>query len=225
MFGINDRVGSVFRERCGYLCGLVLALVILAPIASDHYSRAVFTVIHLGVMTMAVAAVGRSPFSFWVALSLAIPAAGLNVMAHMMEHAEMLRGSWGLMAVFYLVALGFLLNYVFDLHVMSRDKLFGATCAFIMLGIFFTFVFACVQGQGSDAFMYLGEMKNLDIMDLLYFSFTIITSTGFGDIVPISRVAKSLVMLEQLVGILFTAVLIARLAGIYPSNKKQAADC
>jgi hypothetical protein len=48
---------------------------------------------------------------------------------------------------------------------------------------------------------------------LLYFSFTTITSVGFGDITPITHQARSLVIIEQLIGVFFVAVLIARLLG------------
>jgi hypothetical protein len=59
--------------------------------------------------------------------------------------------------------------------------------------------------------------------DLVYFSFTVLTSTGFGDIVPVLRYARGLCVFEQLTGALFLAILIARLAGIYPPRGGRAA--
>ncbi len=53
-------------------------------------------------------------------------------------------------------------------------------------------------------------------IDALYFSFTVLTSTGFGDIAPLGRQARAVCVVEQLVGVLFLAILIARLAGVYP---------
>jgi uncharacterized membrane protein len=58
--------------------------------------------------------------------------------------------------------------------------------------------------------------------DYLYFSFTVVTSTGFGDITPLLRQARSLCVVEQLIGTLFLAILIARLAGVYlPAGKRS----
>jgi hypothetical protein len=51
--------------------------------------------------------------------------------------------------------------------------------------------------------------------ELLFFSFTTLTSTGYGGIVPIAGHAQSLAILEQLVGVFYVAILIARLAGLY----------
>lgn len=53
----------------------------------------------------------------------------------------------------------------------------------------------------------------------MYFSFTVLTSTGFGDVVAVSPLARSVAVLEQIAGMLFVAILIARLAGIYPPRE------
>jgi hypothetical protein len=51
--------------------------------------------------------------------------------------------------------------------------------------------------------------------DLVYFSFTTLTSVGFGEITPVTSQARSLVMLEQVAGVLFLALLVARMTGTY----------
>ena len=61
----------------------------------------------------------------------------------------------------------------------------------------------------------LGRSGTLDLTNRIYFSFTVLTSTGFGDIAPVSAVTKTLCVLEQITGVLFLTVMIARLAGIY----------
>lgn len=48
---------------------------------------------------------------------------------------------------------------------------------------------------------------------------TVLTSTGFGDIVPLTRQARGVCMIEQVTGALFVAILIARLAGVYPPRE------
>ena len=61
----------------------------------------------------------------------------------------------------------------------------------------------------------------MGLSSFIYFSFTVITSTGFGDIAPLSRQARSLCVLEQVSGALFVAILIARLAGVYPPLRRD----
>jgi len=52
----------------------------------------------------------------------------------------------------------------------------------------------------------------------------VLTSAGFGDIMPVTRQARALCVLEQLAGALFTAILIARLAGVYHLDAAEASD-
>ena len=54
---------------------------------------------------------------------------------------------------------------------------------------------------------------------LLYFSFTTLTTAGYGDITPVTDQARSFVMIEQFSGVFFVGILIARLAGLYPPQK------
>jgi hypothetical protein len=56
---------------------------------------------------------------------------------------------------------------------------------------------------------------------LLYFSFTTLTTTGYGDITPVSRHSQSLSILEQMAGTFYVAILIARLAGLYQSSASK----
>ena len=51
---------------------------------------------------------------------------------------------------------------------------------------------------------------------------TVLTSTGFGDITPLARQARSVCVVEQIAGALFVAILIARLAGVYPPHQRES---
>jgi len=67
--------------------------------------------------------------------------------------------------------------------------------------------------------MVVGQPGRLVYADALYLSVTVLTSTGFGDITPLTRAARGICMIEQITGALFVAILIARLAGVYPPRE------
>jgi hypothetical protein len=91
-----------------------------------------------------------------------------------------------------------------------------------MLGVLFAYLYAIVNHYQPGSFAFGGAVASPAFADLLYFSFTVLTSTGFGDAVPLLRYARALCVLEQLIGALFLAILIARLAGIYPPRRGGA---
>jgi hypothetical protein len=65
---------------------------------------------------------------------------------------------------------------------------------------------------------------HLDWSGLMYFSFTVLTSTGFGEITPTTHQARSLIVVEQVLGVMYVAFLIARLANMYQDQRSKHAD-
>jgi hypothetical protein len=165
---------------------------------------------------LTVAAVGRTTLSFVIALLLAAPTLGFQWIHLSTNHPESLIRSWEFASALYLAAIVYLLRYVFQRDVMTADRLFGAAAVYLMIGIFWAYVFALVENFYPGAFAVYGTAGKLSIADAIYFSFTVLTSTGFGDITPLTPQARGLCIVEQVLGTLFLAVLIARLAGVYP---------
>ncbi len=71
------------------------------------------------------------------------------------------------------------------------------------------------------AFLVRGEPVKLTLTDLLYFSFSTLTTIGFGDIVPVTRAGQVAAILEGIIGTLFLAILIAKLVGVYPPPARE----
>jgi len=57
--------------------------------------------------------------------------------------------------------------------------------------------------------------------DAMYFSFTVLTSTGFGEITPVTDMARSLIVIEQVLGVMYVAFLVARLANLYGGTHRR----
>ena len=87
-----------------------------------------------------------------------------------------------------------------------------------MLALLWAFLYTLLEYIFPHSFSLSNSNTDNDNLFyvLLYFSFTTLTSVGYGDITPITHQARSLVIIEQLIGVFFVAVLIARLAGLYP---------
>ena len=192
--------------------------------ASVVNQRMIANLLNVFVLMAAVAAVGRTRFSFVLALLLTVPIIGFQWLGLSQGEHSYILWSWTLGALFYLITLVYLLRYVFGAEVMTADKLFGAASAYMLLGFLWSYLYAISQYYHPEAFTVHGVITELSIKDVIYFSFTTLTSTGYGDIAPVSNHTKALASVEQIFGTLFVAILIARLAGIYPEqanfNKK-----
>lgn len=218
----RDTLSRIFYQRCFYLFLMLLALVALAPLMPPTvHGRFVTNSINAFVVVATVAAVGRSLLSFVIVLLLAVPTLGFQWIGMAQDNLEWIAYSWVFGASLYVVTTVYLLRYVFRPEVMTADKLFGAAAGYLMLGAVWAYFYLMLGHVVPDSFVVGGQPKTLDFYESLYFSYTVLTSTGFGDISPLTRPARSLVVVEQLVGALFIAILIARLAGVYPPRTRD----
>ena len=213
----REALGQVFFQRCFYLfAGLLVLLTTALFLDPTPRGRALLNAINLLLDISAVAAVGRSRWSFVIATLLAIPAVLFQLRALITDDASHLLYAWIFNAALYLVTIGYLMRYVFQRDVITADKLYGAAAGYLMLAALWAFGYSIVERLYSGSFSIGGNVTAPSFGDFLYFSVTTLTSTGFGDIVPLQRQARALCVLEQLTGALFLAILIARLAGVYP---------
>jgi hypothetical protein len=100
----------------------------------------------------------------------------------------------------------------------------GAFATFVLLGVMFAQGYELVAMVEPGAFQVLGAPATYDTMlpKFLYYSFTTLTTLGYGDITPIHPFARSLAVLESLVGVIYPAVLIARLVSLDVIDEQEA---
>jgi len=111
-----------------------------------------------------------------------------------------------------------LLYYVLDWKKITPDKVFGAVSAYVLIAFTFASLFSLLQVLQTRAFHVAAVNEpdgQLGWHDMMYFSFTVLTSTGFGEITPVTDMARSLIVIEQVLGVMYVAFLVARLANLY----------
>jgi Ion channel len=217
---IRRHVGWLYRMRSIYLLASLILFVLLVPrIGNDaeFQDKILGNLLNMFILVAAVAAVGRTRLSFVVAVMFTLPVLGFQIAGLAFGDEDYLLWSWMFGATFYATTLVYLLRYVFSSDVMDADKLFGAAAAYMLLGMLWAYFYLISQYLNVNAFAVYGEVAAaMTSSDMIYFSYTTLTSTGFGDIAPLHPRTRALANLEQVCGTLFVAILIARLAGIYP---------
>jgi hypothetical protein len=206
----------LFLQRCCYLFIVLLVLIGASPFMEGRQGAWLLAGFNAFVVLSAAAALGRSALSFFVVLILVGGALGLRFASVENQNAALLNWTMLLHALVYFVVIVLLLRYVFGPEVLDADRMWGAAAAYIMIGILWCFVYALVELEQHQTFLVRGAPDNLQLPELLYFSFSTLTTIGFGDIVPVSRGAQVAAIFEGIVGTLFLAILIAKLVGVYP---------
>jgi hypothetical protein len=213
----REALSRIFYQRCFWLFALLLTLIgAVSFVPVNDSGRLVLNVVNTFLVIATVAAVGRTTLSFVIVLLLAIPAMWFQYVGLWHDDDRRLAASWMFNVVLYLITVVYLLRYVFRPKIMTPDKLFGAAAAYLLIGVLWAYIYASIGYFYPNSYMVVGQPGRLVYADAVYFSITVLTSTGFGDITPLTRPARGMCMVEQITGSLFVAILIARLAGVYP---------
>lgn len=223
--GVGRAVGNIFYQRCFYLFLMLIAFIaVVSFIEPTRLGRIAIAGANAFLVVATVASVGRTTLSFVLALVLAVPALVYQWIALQSGDPHALVMSRWFAVALYATTIGYLMRYVFRREVMTADKLFGAASMYMLIGIFWAFLYALVENYHPGSFTLGGQPAKPGFFDLVYFSFTVLTSTGFGDLAPLGRQARGICTVEQIVGALFVAILIARLAGVYPPGVRPGPD-
>jgi Ion channel len=215
-------LGRIFTQRCFYLFVVLLVFDAIVPfIDPAPYGKFIIGLLNCLVVVSAVAAVGRTVLSFVIVSLLAFGTLVFFWWSVEREDATHLVRAWSFAAALDLATIIYLLRYVFRPEVMTTDKLFGAAAAYLLIGSWWATLYALTNHFYPGSFVGFGDARNADLIDFLNFSYNVLTSNGFGDILPKTRQARAVCNVEQLVGVLYVATLIARLAGIYPSQREE----
>lgn len=120
-------------------------------------------------------------------------------------------------SVFFFVLIWLLLARVFRRGGISIYRIYGALAAYILLGVLWgeVYIICYLVQPGAFHFDPATQYGEPPISELLYFSFVSLTTMGFGDILPVHPLARSLATFEGLVGQIYPAVLLARLVTLY----------
>ena len=170
-----------------------------------------------------VLVVRSSPALTWVGVLLALPATVLLLIQAVTDSDELLPYSSALEAALYSCAAGALIRYMLADHVITKDELFAVGATFTLVAWAFAFTYTVCQAIEPGSFTAAADPGGERTwMELLFMSFTTLSSVGIGDVVPIKPFARALVMLEQLAGVAYVAMVVSRLIGLLVLRRADA---
>src|SRR4051812_45617089 len=177
--------------------------------------RALLNLFGIAILGLVVLAVRSSPGLTWIGLALGLPAALLLLIQVVTGRDELQPYSSAFEAVLYFYAAGALIAYMLADHVITRDELFAVGATFTLVAWAFAYVYVvCPAIQPGSFTAAVDPEADRTWMELLFLSFTTLSSTGLSDIVPIEPFARALNMLEQVAGVGYVAMVVSRLVGL-----------
>jgi hypothetical protein len=224
------RTVDFFRNTpCATLLAVQLLGVVLYPALEDQtgrvggLGRSVLSVFALLVLFLAVLAVRRTPSLTWISAVLGLPLIALTIAEGFQPDNQTITLWSGLFhAVFYFYTAYGLVRYMFNDDEVTTDELYATGAAFTVLAWGFAYLFDAIQiGWPMSFTAYHDPDAPRTWFELLFLSFTTLTSTGLSDVVPVEAHARSAVMIEQVLGLMYVAFIVARLVGLQIRSVKR----
>jgi hypothetical protein len=204
------------REPSAILFATQIAAVLLYPFMEGRaVGRPLFSVFGILVLGLVLLAVRASPALTWIAILLGVPATVLLVIQATTRRDTLMPYSSALEATLYFYAAVALIRYMLADHEITRDELWAVGATFTLVAWAFAYTYTVCQAIEPDSFAastQSGEHRTW--MELLFLSFTNLTSAGLSDVTPVRPFARGLVMLEQITGLAYVAMLVSRLIGL-----------
>jgi hypothetical protein len=120
-------------------------------------------------------------------------------------------------------ALAILLFVVRAPHV-NDDVLYGAVAIYMLIGGTWAMIYAVLEELHFGSFV-ISSVHDIDGVvtwfDLLFYSFATLTTLGYGDIVPVTSQARSLAVVEAIIGVMYLAIIISRLVGMFIAKEEE----
>lgn len=207
----------VVRHPCANLLIVQLAGILVYPFLGDQpVARGLFSVFALFVLVMAVMAVRMTPGLTWVSVLLGLPVVVLTIWEALSPGVEpVVLWSSLFHAAFYFYTAFALIRYMFADHVVSTDELYATGATFTVAAWGFAYLYIAIDIIWPDSFAVISDpLATRAWFEALFLSITTMTSTGLSDIVPVRPHARAAVMVEQIAGMLYLALVVARMIAL-----------
>jgi hypothetical protein len=218
---------TIRRHPSAILFAVQLVGVVVYPaMHSSGAGRAAFNAFGVVVVMLALWSVRFSPGLTWVGVLLALPATGLLIVQTAIDAQALTGWSSAFEAALYFYAAGCMLAYMLADHEITPDELWAVGATFTLVAWAFAHVYVVCQAIQPMSFTAaVHPDADRTWIELLFLSFTTLSSTGLSDIVPVQPTARAISMLEQLAGLAYVVMFVSRVVGLtVAQNRRDPGD-
>jgi hypothetical protein len=220
-----DRVNDDWRDRiltCLTLL-MVVHLFIVAPLETQTIHLQPVGAVFVVLLSVGLLILSRSlvpVMGILAVVGLLAVAVVLRVRGgHVALDVSLQATAWLLIA---LVIIWTVAHAVFGPGRVTYHRVVGAILLYLTIGLVFVALYTLVGAYSPNAFSGLTVTAQVSLpSDLVYFSFTTLTTLGYGDILPVHPIARSLSNVEAIIGQVYPATLLARLVSLGEGSTRR----
>jgi hypothetical protein len=200
-----------------FLLIALLCLLLLAPIAAERFENTL-ALAFTGTLVIGVWSLARTRWAYYSGLGLAVASVVISAIEYGTAFPTLILLSSGVTFAFCMLTMIIALRQVVFEREVDANRLAGAISVYLLMGLNWAIVFQFVSLSNPGAFTGLESGTERSFLEMLYYSFVTLTTLGYGDISPVSPVARALAYLEAVSGVMYVAILVASLVGSFSAG-------
>ncbi len=198
------------RDRFGTLLALLVATFLVAGLGNDTGIRVLGTILNMSALVAGVVATGLDEDRPRVAVVIVVGLSGTGLVAAFPITNEGAALGALSQAFLFAVLLVAVVRRILSHDTVHLATILGSISAYFLIGLMFGWIYLALAG--------LVDGPVLDPPDTAvpsYYSFVVLSTLGFGDVTPVSELARRITAIEAMSGQIFLATLVARLVALY----------
>lgn len=230
--------GSAVREwlstrerRFLFLLIFLMVFIFLGPfISAEDKGFTLYDGLSTAILIVGAYSASKKKSSLVIASAIALPAMALIWLDHFDPSTSFAVPRYVLAILFFTYIGGTILSHVLKTERVTFDKICAALCSYLLLGLIFAILYSFLEFRNPGMFLVGGQVLRQGdprafygegLGQAIYFSFTTLTTLGYGDITGGTPVAKNLSVLEAIIGQIYLVVLVARLVALEISHSSK----
>ena len=212
------------KGRAKYVLILIVLLNMLYPITSSGsvISLIGFALLYAGLFLVGIFITSDSPAHITWSISIAVIWLVMTVIyAFDPTSFWKTQVSSFILIVFHSTIILVLMRYIFTADQVTADVIYAACAVYFLLSFFFVPVYGMLESAMPGSFVDNTLGTPVHWQQFVYYSLVTLSTAGYGDILPANMWARMLAGLEATIGVLYVAILVARLVSLYEVRRRN----
>jgi len=209
VFSLSRRLKS--RPDLLLLLSLLAAILLTPVLNQDNWRRLLLAAVTFIPVVISIVRLSQFKGWLWPSILLALGNVIFVVAGNTFGSRTLTGIRWGFLAAFFAVTAAGLFSHLRNSRFIARAQLYTAVNIYLLLGLLWTTLYLAIDSF-SPGSIKMGSQADRQT-ELLYFSLVTLSTVGYGDIVPLSGIARIVTALEGVTGVLYIAITVALLVG------------
>ena len=210
---------NIFEQRFALLLVALLLDLLVSPFVEGRpLGRVAFNIFTTVVLLSALYSVSENKRRALLGFALWVPATVGVWLGYFAPEASMLAQAPTLMTFFLIYTTYRILMHILRSDEVTTESIYGSLCVYLLIGMIWSMFYFGLESYRPGSYAGLGTSADYSEglgSSCLYYSYVTLTTLGYGDVTPVTAGARSLSLVEAIIGQFFLAVLVARLVGQY----------